>query len=393
MVRRLKVLVVNGSLHVGGAEFQLARLVPQLDRERYDLQVAYYNNDADIPRQMLHDSGVPVRFLGREQWSKQHYFKDALSWMKQERFDLVHAWSASANLYARLPAIIAGVPVIVGGLRGKSGMEGIRPLLYSLMNGRCSGWIVNSRAIGAFASSKMAFMGNVPIRVVKNGFECSDDRIFGLAEKTVFDDRKREVPVIGIVGRLHPVKNHVMFLEMVKRLTAERVKADYWIIGDGPERGEIERMIQQEGLAERVTLWGMRHDVDAALSRMDLLVLTSHSESCPNAVLEAMRASLPVVATDCTSLEDIIEEGQNGFVVPVGDVVSLCSAVKKILACEKTRIAMGRRSRSIVCERFSLMVAANELSQAYQDFARRASLVNVNENKRRNKINMYGSNK
>jgi glycosyltransferase involved in cell wall biosynthesis len=237
----------------------------------------------------------------------------------------------------------------------------------------------------------MGFMSGCPVRVVKNGFDCSDDRIFRRTEKTVYDDRKRGVPVIGIVGRLHPVKNHAMFLDMVKRLTAEQINADYWIIGDGPERETIERIISQEGLADRVTLWGMRHDVDTALSRMDLLVLTSLSESCPNAVLEAMRASLPVVATNCTSLEDIIEEGKNGFVVPIGDVGSLVVAVKKILSGESTRMTMGHRSREIVCDRFSLPAAAKELSQAYQSFAESMGLLNAYKRKNINNINLFNS--
>jgi glycosyltransferase involved in cell wall biosynthesis len=338
---------------------------------------------------MLLDSDVPVRYLGREVWSKRHYLQDALSWMKQERFDLVHAWSASANLYARLPAIVAGVPVIVGGLRGKSGMEGVLPLFNSLMNCRCAGWIVNSRSIGEFARSKMAFMSGCPVCVVKNGFDCKDDGIFRYGERTVYDDRKREVPVIGIVGRLHPVKNHAMFLEMVRRLTIDHVDADYWILGDGPERAAIERTIKQEDLSDRVTLWGMRQDVDVALSRMDLLVLTSHSESCPNAVLEAMRASLPVIATDCTNLEEIIEDGRNGFVVPTDDVDCLVQRVKKVLCCEISRKAMGQRSRAIVCNGFSLEASAHELDKAYRGFVKAVNLTNRKTNRKLNEFIAY----
>lgn len=368
---RIKMLIVNGSLQVGGAEMQIARLAPQLDRRLFDVQVAYYNSTYDYPLEMLSRAGVPVRHLGSNMWSKRQCFQDAYDLMKQERFDLVHAWSASANHYARIPAIMAGVPVIIGGLRGKSGLERIWPYVYSLMNFRCSGWIVNSDSLREFSSKKMYFMKNTPVCIVRNGFDCSDDRIFRKNEPTTYDALKRGVPVIGIVGRLHPVKNHAMFLTMAKRLIDEGLNVDFWIIGDGPERSFIENTIWRTGLQGKVRLLGQRDDVDVALSRMDVLVLTSISESCPNVLLEAMRASLPVVATNCTSLAEIVRDDVNGYVVPVDDVSGLAEKVKLIISNKNRQREMGENSRVIVQERFSITAATHDLEDAYRFFLKR----------------------
>lgn len=109
----------------------------------------------------------------------------------------------------------------------------------------------------------------------------------------------------------------------------------------------------------------MRHDVDVALARMDLFVLSSRTEGLPYVLLEAMRAGLPLVATRCTSLEQIIEEGSNGFSVPLNDAEALAGAIECVLADEEGRQRMGRRSREIFHSRFLVETFARNTEAAY----------------------------
>ena len=370
---RIRVLVVCGSLHVGGAEIQAARLIPLLAKEIFDVQVAYYNFRAGFPKDILKQAGVRLHFLGKSQWSKGRFLADAINFMKQERFDLVHAWCSSSNHYGRVPAILTGVPVIIGGLRGKSSLENFWPLVYSLMNWRCSGWIVNSFALKEYAKHKMCFMQQSPVMIVHNGIELGNEERFKKNEKTFYDKLKSNRPVIGIVGRLHPVKNHLLFLEMARLLTQMGVNADYWIIGNGPMRGQIEQSVEKFKLQDRVILLGLRDDVDVSLSRMDVVVLTSDSESCPNALLEAMRASLPVVSTRCSTLDEIVEERRNGYTVPVGDATGLAEKVRIILENPEKRREMGKHSKRIIEKRFSISSAVRSLEDAYLFFLKRES--------------------
>jgi glycosyltransferase involved in cell wall biosynthesis len=375
---RIKALVVCGGLRVGGSEAQLANLLSRLDKKIFDVQVACYDPFAvpGFPEKLLREAYMPIKFLGGAKWSRRQVFSDAIAFMKQERFDLVHAWLASANHYGRIPALISGVPVVIGGMRGKTGFESYWPLVYSLMNLRCSGWIVNSREIKEFVEKKLWFVKHNDIFTIHNGIVFGDDKKSEKSENTFFDELKSNRPVVGIVGTLRPIKNHLLFIEMTKFLTESGVNADYWIIGDGPMKSEIEQAIRKNNLADRVKMLGLRDDVDCALSRMDLFVLTSNSESCPNALLEAMKASLPVVATNCTSLEDVIEEGINGFTVPVGDVQGLCKRVRQLLADDGLRSRMGQASYRIVKERFDMAVAVKELENAYIELLKRKSRTN-----------------
>ncbi len=376
-IERIKVLVVGGAPRAGGAETQLAKLLPRLNRNIFDVQVAYYNSaPPGLPKTLLEQGNIPLTFLGSAEWSRRKFFSDAIAFMKRHRFDLVHAWFSSANHYGTIPAIMCQVPVVIGGMRGKIGFESFWPLIYSFMNLAFSGWIVNSRELKEFIERKLWFLKSTKIFTIHNGLVIDDDRTCGKGESTFFDGLKSDRPVVGIVGNLRPIKNHLLFIEMIKHLTDSGVNADYWIIGDGPMRPEIEHAIARYNLTDRVKMLGYRGDVDCALSRMDVFVLTSNSESCPNVLLEAMKASVPVVATNCTSLEEIIEEGVNGFVVPIGDAQGLCKRVKQVLADNGLRLRMGRASYKIVKEHFSMDLAVRELENAYIELLKSKSRTN-----------------
>jgi glycosyltransferase involved in cell wall biosynthesis len=159
-----------------------------------------------------------------------------------------------------------------------------------------------------------------------------------------------------------------MLLEAAAHLRDQGVDADYWIIGDGPVRDDIARRIDELQLGNCVRMFGQRNDVEAAYEVMDIVVLTSDSEGCPNALLEAMRASLPIISTQCTSLDHVIAEGVNGFVVPVGGVRELAERLKVLIHDASLRRQFGAASRSMVEKTFSMPVAVRHLEQTYLHF-------------------------
>lgn len=364
----IKLLVVCGSLGVGGAEMQIARMLPRLDRSLFDVEVVYYNYKFGPPKRELESQGIPVSYLGQPMWDRNTYLRDALSYMRNKRFDLVHAWSASANHYGRFPALLAGVPVVLGGLRGKNSLNGLWPVVYSGMNLVCDGWIVNSDTLKEYALAKMFFNRFSPVVVVENGIDLEQDHVKLSSRTPVYAALRRDRPVVGLVARLHPVKNHTLLLEAAASLRAQGVLADYWIIGDGPDRDAIAQKIHDLQLDDCVRMLGQRDDVEAAYEVMDIAVLTSDSEGCPNVLLEAMRASLPIISTKCTSLDHIICEGVNGFVVPLAAVRDLAEQLKVLIHDASLRRQFGHASRSMIEKTFGMPVAVQRLEQTYLHF-------------------------
>lgn len=373
---KIRLLIVLNTLGLGGAEVLVARTAPHFDKEKFEVHIAYYSKlYQGYPNKMLTDAGIKVTFLDRNRWGRIPYFFKVARFMRQHRFDIVHAWSGTANLYARVPAIIAGVPCIIGGLLGQRAANGPFGILFSLTNWRCSGWIVNSLVLKELVQQRVKFIKQSPIYVVPNGLEV-DDKIKFSKDKdkdSFYDSLKSNKPIIGTVGRLAAVKNQLLFIQMAKNLRDMGAEADFWIIGEGPMRPALEKAIKENKLENCVRLLGYRTDLDAALSRMDMFVLTSNSEGCPNSLLEAMRASLPVVSTNCTYLNEIIEDGINGFISPKGDSLSLARKLKIILDDPLKRKKMGRRSREIIKERFAMPIAIERLQNVYIECLKRCS--------------------
>lgn len=364
-MNRLKLLVVFSSLDVGGAEVQFSLLLSRLDRRLFDIQVAYFDARTGFPKETLEAAGIAVRFLGNPVWSRRRCLVDAFRFMRQERFDLVHCLQHATNFYGWLPAVLNRVPVIICGLQGKVEVDGKWSRLYALAAQRSSGWIVNSETLRDYAQEQIPALRSQPFRVVTNGVVDPGLR----APADVYEQLKRGRPVIGTVGRLHPVKNHLLFLHMAKALVEAGIDADFWIIGKGPMQQVLEEQIATYGLEDQVRLLGFRADVPSALQSMDLFVLTSDSESCPNVLLEAMQASLPVVSTRCTGLQEIIIEGHNGFTVALGDAQGLARQVAALLADPQRTRQMGSASRQLIAERFSMSAAVHKLQEAYLELA------------------------
>jgi glycosyltransferase involved in cell wall biosynthesis len=369
---KIKILIVLNTLGVGGAEVQIARAAPHFNREKFEIQVAYYSKALQgHPIDMLNRAGIKVTFLNRDAWGKAVYFMKATRFMRRERFDIVHAWTGTANLYGRVPALMAGVPAIIGGLRGRRTANGLMGAIYSLTNWRCAGWIVNAEEIKKIAMRKLKFMRHCPMYVVPNGIEIDDETVFRRDEKTFYDSLRRNRPVIGAIGRLVPVKNYKLFLSMARKVRSLGIEADYWIIGEGPQWNEIKELISQYRLQDCVRMLGYRKDADEGIARMDLIALTSDSEGCPNVLLEALRASLPILSTKCSSLEKIVEEGRNGYLVPCGNANAMADNAAVLLTDPELRKTMGKESRKIVEERFAMPIAVKNLERVYVDCLRR----------------------
>jgi glycosyltransferase involved in cell wall biosynthesis len=126
------------------------------------------------------------------------------------------------------------------------------------------------------------------------------------------------------------------------------------IVGDGPERQEIESAVHALGLETAVRLCGPRRDIPDLLARCDVFALSSRSEGGPISVLEAMAAGLPVVASDVGGVGEIVVDQQTGLLVPPGDPDALAAALERLLADPALRHRLGAAGRERAAQRFSL---------------------------------------
>lgn len=174
--------------------------------------------------------------------------------------------------------------------------------------------------------------------------------------------------VILAVGRLVPLKHLRVLLDAMRIVKAEVPAAHLLLVGEGPERQELERHAQESGIRDAVTFAGYvaQQNTPACYRTADVFALTSDFDNSPNVVLEAMACQLPVVSTDVGGVRDFIEPGPGGSLVPARNAEAVASALKEWLSAGDRRKQAGEFNRDVVLRRFTWRASALKLIEVYQ---------------------------
>jgi len=161
---------------------------------------------------------------------------------------------------------------------------------------------------------------------------------------------KEKENLIVAAGRLDENKNHAMLIHAFAKIAEEYPAMKLVIYGDGELKLKLEDLVREKGLGDRITLPGSVEDVADKICRARIFVLTSNTEGMPNSVIEAMALGLPVVSTDCPcgGPAELIEDGVNGLLVPVGDAFALADAFRRILEDSELEKKLGENAQHIV---------------------------------------------
>jgi len=174
--------------------------------------------------------------------------------------------------------------------------------------------------------------------------------------------------VIGSAGRLFPVKDYLLMVRIAKELAPER-EIYLALAGDGPERGALEKAIDEYGLTGRYILKGHLEDMDSFYRGLDLYLNTSVHEGIPMTILEAMVRGLPVIAPLVGGIGEIIENGVEGFLVPNRDPKAFAEKCLLLLQDAELRQRMGQAARAKVERGFSAEHMARKYCQLYRELA------------------------
>jgi glycosyltransferase involved in cell wall biosynthesis len=158
-----------------------------------------------------------------------------------------------------------------------------------------------------------------------------------------------ECPLIGIIGRLAPIKDHVTLLTAMVDVPGAHLA----VIGDGGMRRGLRRLSSQLGLADRVHFTGWIEDMPAAISDLDLVVLTSANEGTPVALIEALACGRPVVSTPVGGVPSVIQEGKTGYLTPSRSPADISKTLNQVLASLPEATQMAQKARTVILERFT----------------------------------------
>lgn len=167
-----------------------------------------------------------------------------------------------------------------------------------------------------------------------------------------------------MIGRFTPQKDHAALLRALAGQS--HLGWDLDLIGDGPRRADIVALATALGVADRVHFLGARNDVTAILGRADIYALVSHWEGFPRSILEAMRAGLPVVASDVGGVAEAVQPGKTGFLVPADDGQVLAARLELLIKDRQLRQALGSAGRRSYDENFHFELMFDHTMDVYK---------------------------
>jgi glycosyltransferase involved in cell wall biosynthesis len=349
----VKVLVFQNRFRLGGQERQTIMNVRTVDRSRFEPVVACLHLDGEHLADLAEVGVRPVVFdLGPSMLRANTALQVArlVRFIKANGIALVHAQDLYTNVLGTVSARLAGVPSIVTRVDLNHNVSGYRRQVLAWTSRRAERVLVNALCIRDLAIREGVEADRIV--VVRNGLDLV---AFDRAAQRAPDAPTPEPGGIVCVANMHhPVKGQTDLLMAMKEVVRARPDAHVAFVGDGVRRAHLERLARQLGIAERCHFLGHRLDAPALLARAALSVSASYAEGISNAIMEAMAARLPVVATAVGGTPELVREGVNGYLVPPGAPAALARRILDVLASQPLRRRMGERGRRIVETEFGV---------------------------------------
>ena len=292
-------------------------------------------------------------------------------YFRRVRPTIVATHTAKAGTLGRLAAALAGVPVVVHTFHGHV-LDGYFDRV------RTSVFVGVERFLGLITTQFIAIspeiasdlerlrIGRGKTVVVRLGLDLKH-----LAIETPGHFRPdlgvpAGLPLIGIVGRLVPIKAHHLFLAAASLVSKKYPDAHFAIVGDGELWEELHVEVARMGLEERVHFTGWRSDLAEVYSDLDIVVCCSRNEGTPVSLIEACAAARCVIGTQVGGIADIIAPGVNGLLVPSGDSTALAAAIQDLISDPARRKAMGKTGQRMALERHGSDRMVTELKEVYR---------------------------
>ena len=314
-------------LDPGGAERALFEIVTRLDPSAWEVRVYCLGPETELS-QRLRDRGIETICLGARRATQIGIVFRLAKELKAFRPAVLQTFLFHANILGRLAGWLAGVPVILSGLRVAERAKRWHLWLDRWTNRLVTQNVCVSEGVRQFAVTEGG-LAEHKLRVIPNGVD-----VERFANAKPLDLAMFGIPAgawtLVTVGRLTSQKGHEDLIAALIPLMVEFPRIHLLIVGEGPDREDLTGLVESFDMSEHVHLPGWQADIPGILRSCQAFVLPSRWEGMPNALLEAMAAGLPCIATDVEGVRELLGSEEAGNLVAPGDVKALSLAVKRV---------------------------------------------------------------
>jgi glycosyltransferase involved in cell wall biosynthesis len=377
----LKILRIITRLNVGGPAQHVVFLTEGLNENgfRSGLVSGVVDQDEGDMSYLARERGINYRLVNalRNEVGLLGSLKalwELYRLVRREKPDIVHLHLLKARFLGGLAARAAGVPCVIETLHGDlfTDYYGTFKTQAILLAERILGYMVMDKvlAVSECVKENLLRFHVAPARkveVIPLGLELSK-----FMEKNRERGRLRnelgigeDTALVGIVGRMVPIKGHRYFLQAARQVLQAYPKAVFLLVGDGVLRNRLESECRLLGIEKSVLFLGWRNDVDKIYADLDVVAMSSLNEGTPVSLIEAMAAGRATVATKVGGVPDVIEDGITGILVPPKEPTAMAAAILRLLKDNILRRSMGERARLAVYPKYDVSRLIGDMENLY----------------------------
>jgi glycosyltransferase involved in cell wall biosynthesis len=292
---------------------------------------------------------------------------------KETHPEVVHLHNPTPTVYAAMAARMAGVPSIVSTRHNlaASPRRLVMELKYALA-ATCCDWIAG---ICDATTNNLKSIHSIPARKIV--------RVYNGTDPVSRVPHEQWPPKTGFtlvyVGRLEPVKNHVLLLNAVRAALQSMPGLRLWMVGDGSKRKTLESLALELGMASQVIFFGKQLDVAPFFSAADAFIMSSKSEGLPISLLQAFSLGLPAIVTDVGGMAEVVRLARAGFTVSATDPAEMATAILRLAAKDAEREQLSRNAEEAFLSRFTLKTMVAAYMDLYRSTPRSRRIANFSQ--------------
>ncbi|MFH1776262.1 MAG: glycosyltransferase [Candidatus Omnitrophota bacterium] len=364
MNKKINIMHVTNSLDIGGLEMLVLNMLNALDRQRFSSRVCTLREDGKLIPEFT-KAGIPVHII-----KKRNGLDFFLPWklkrlFQENQIDIVHTHNYAPWLYAAVAKNMVQEIRLIHTEHSNVDDLKRRKILEKILSYATDYIVCDSANVAGFMV-KEENINRQKIKTILNGIDVGrfsrQDMQKTLKKELGIDEDTR---VIGTVGRLVEVKDHLTLIKSFSLVLDKLKNVILIIVGDGPLRKKLEDFSRDIEVRKNIMFLGARDDVDKVLQIFDLFVLSSLSEGLPLALIEAMAASIPVVATAVGGNCEVVPDEKTGYLVTPKEPKQMAEKIITILTDKKLQKKMGECACQRVREHFNLEIMVQEYEQLY----------------------------
>lgn len=384
-----KVLRIINRFNLGGPTYNAAYLTKYLKPDFETLLVGGIHQESEADSTFILDNlGIEARVLDamkREvsissDWDAYREIKKII---KEFKPDIVHTHASKAGALGRYAAFSSAVPITVHTFHGH--------VFHSYFNKLKTNFYLNLERYLAKRTSKIIAISELQKQELVSKFRIASNEKFSIInlgfELERFSQRREELRnqfretynikedeiAISIIGRLVPIKNHQLFLEIAKELISKYSNLRFFIVGDGESKGELINYCQSNNLSfstnkntkVAICFTSWIKNVEYVLAGSDIIALTSLNEGTPVSLIEAQAAGKPIVTTNVGGVADVVVSNKTAFVNNISDKEGFVNSMESLIKSEELRHKMGQDGQRFVQNRFSVNRLSSDVRELY----------------------------